>query len=439
MLKLMKKMNGVPCSCGKVHTFDADIYSGAGAIKNLASALKKLGTVKAFVLADVNTYTVGGDAVTKILRGEEITFTEFIYPSSPKPDEKGLGDAVIHCPADADTVIAIGSGVINDIAKMLTAVGNKKYIIVATAPSMDGYASTSSSMCRAGLKVSLASKSADVIIGDADILKTAPLKMMVSGLGDMLAKYVSICEWRLSNLITGEYYCEDIAELIRLALKSCIKASYNMANGDADSVLALFDGLIIGSVAMNYAGISRPASGAEHYISHIVDMRSEEFDTPCDFHGIQCAIGTYNAITLYEKLKCEPISYAHGVEYTERFDLKAWSRRLRELLGKGAESMIALEEKEGKYDLASHKKRLSFIVENWDKILNIVNTELPSVEELDELYDRVGMPKSLTEIGIENELLPDVLKASKDIRDKYVLPRLLWDLGVIDDYANEMK
>ena len=49
------------------------------------------------------------------------------------------------------------------------------------------------------------------------------------------------------------------------------------------------------------------------------------------------------------------------------------------------------------------------------------------------------MPKSLTEIGIEKELLPDVLKASKDIRDKYVLPRLLWDLGIIDDYANEMK
>ena len=206
MLELMKKMNGTPCSCGKVHTFDADIYSGVGAIKRLAPSLTKLGTKRAFVLADENTFAVGGAAVEDILRREEIPFTKFVYPRSPKPDEKGLGDAVIHCPPDADTVIAIGSGVINDIAKMLSAVGNKKYVIIATAPSMDGYASTSSSMCRAGLKVSLPSKSADVIIGDADILKTAPLKMMVSGLGDMLAKYVSICEWRLSNLITGEYY-----------------------------------------------------------------------------------------------------------------------------------------------------------------------------------------------------------------------------------------
>ena len=439
MLNLMKKMNGATCPCGKTHRFDAEIYSGVGAISNLAPALARLGAKKVFVLADKNTFAVGGEAVTKILSDTGIPFSKFIYPESPKPDEKGLGDAVIHCPYDADTVVAIGSGVINDIAKMLTAVGNKKYVIVATAPSMDGYASTSSSMCREGLKVTIASKSAEVIIGDTDILKSAPIKMMISGLGDMLAKYVSICEWRLSNLITGEYYCENIAELIRLALKACIKASENIESRDADSVSALFDGLIIGSVAMNYAGISRPASGAEHYISHIVDMRSEEFGTPSDFHGIQCAIGTYNAVSLYEKLKGESFDYERGVKYASEFDLDAWFEKLRTLLGKGAESMIALEGKEGKYNKDTHASRLRFIVDNKDKILEIVNEELPTVKELDALYERVGIPKSLTDIGTTEDLLPDVLAASKDIRDKYVLPRLLWDLGILDEYANMMK
>ena len=439
MLNLMKKMNGVQCSCGKVHSFDSEIYSGVGAIKNLASALSKLGAKKVFVLADKNTFAVGGKQVTEILEAEKIPFSKFIYPKSPKPDEKGLGDAVIHCPCDADTVIAIGSGVINDIAKILTATGNKNYVIVATAPSMDGYASTSSSMCRAGLKVTIASKSAEVIIGDTDILKTAPIKMMVSGIGDMLAKYVSICEWRLSNLITGEYYCEKIAELIRLALHACIKAAKNIEERDSDSVSALFDGLIIGSVAMNYAGISRPASGAEHYISHIVDMRSEEFGTPADFHGIQCAIGTYNAVCLYEDLKSEAFDYTRGTQYAAAFNLDLWFEKLRALLGKGAESMIALEKKEGKYDIRSHASRLRFIVENKDKILEIINQELPTIKELDDLYETVGIPKSLTEIGTPRELLPDVLSASKDIRDKYVLPRLLWDLGILDDYAKKMK
>ena len=439
MLNLMKKMNGAKCSCGKTHRFDSEIYSGCGAILKLKDVLENFKSKKAFVFADKNTYAVGGEKVEKILNDAKINFSLFVYPESPKPDEKGLGDAVIHCPADADTVIAIGSGVINDIGKMLTAIGNKKYIIVGTAPSMDGYASTSSSMCRAGLKVTISSKSADVIIGDTDILKTAPTKMMVSGLGDMLAKYVSICEWRISNLITGEYYCENIAELIRLALKRCIEASEKIDDIDEDSVTALFDGLIIGSVAMNYAGISRPASGAEHYISHIVDMRSEEFGTPADFHGIQCAIGTYNAVALYEDLKSEKISYDKGIAYAESFDKNAWNEKLRSLLGKGAESMIALEEKEGKYDKTAHAARLRFIVDNFDKIMAIVNEELPSLKDLDELYSRVGIPKSLVQIGTPNELLPDVLSASKDIRDKYVLPRLLWDLGILDEYAKKMK
>ena len=439
MLNLMKKMNGASCPCGKTHKFDSEIYSRKGAIKNLKEALSKLEAKKLYVFADQNTYSVGGRKVEDIINEMGLPYSLFIYPDSPKPDEKGLGDAVIHCPADADTVIAIGSGVINDIGKMLTAIGNKKYVIVATAPSMDGYASTSSSMCRDGLKVTLSSKSADVIIGDTEILKTAPIKMMVSGLGDMLAKYVSICEWRISNLITGEYYCENIAKLIRLALKRCIEASENIDNMDDASVGALFDGLIIGSVAMNYAGLSRPASGAEHYISHIVDMRSEEFGTNADFHGIQCAIGTYNAVMLYEELKREKISYEKGLEYAASFDLDAWNERLKSLLGKGALSMIALEKKEGKYDKAAHAKRLRFIVDNFDKILDIVNEELPTSEELSKLYKRVGIPTSLTEIGTPKELLPDILTASKDIRDKYVLPRLLWDLGILDEYAKKMK
>ena len=322
---------------------------------------------------------------------------------------------------------------------MLTAIGNKKYIIVATAPSMDGYASTSSSMCRDGLKVSLSSKSADVIIGDTDILKTAPLKMMISGLGDMLAKYVSICEWRISNLITGEYYCEQIAELTRIALKNCIKASETILSKSDDAVEALFDGLTIGSVAMNYAGLSRPASGAEHYISHIIDMRSEEFGTPAELHGIQCAIGTYIAVKLYKKLCAEAPDFEKGSAYSESFDFSNWSERLRTLLGKGAESMIALEAKEGKYDKESHKARLKLIIDKWDYIISIVNDEIPELSELEELYKKLSIPTSPTEIGTDASLIPEIFRASKDIRDKYVLPRLLFDLGIIDEYAETIQ
>ena len=90
----------------------------------------------------------------------------------PFPDEKFVGSAVMHFDRSCDCLVTIGSGVLNDISKILSATAKIPYIVVATAPSMDGYASDSSSMELDGVKTSLYSKSPDVIIGDTDILKT---------------------------------------------------------------------------------------------------------------------------------------------------------------------------------------------------------------------------------------------------------------------------
>ncbi len=95
--------------------------------------------------------------------------------------------------------------------------------------------------------------------------------------------------------------------------------------------------------------------------------------------------------------------------------------------------MIALEEKEQKYNLEYHKNRLDIIIEKWDEILKIIEEELPKLSQLEELFDKIGLPKTLKEIGIDDEILPMTFKSAKDIRDKYVLPRLCWDLGIIDE------
>ena len=284
------------CSCGKQHNGLLDAYAlGKGVITRTAEFVKKYGAAKAFLLADENTYAAAGHKVTENLTENGIPFSQYIFPQSPKPDEAAVGGAVMHFDSSCDIVIAIGSGVINDIGKILAHMSSKSYIIVATAPSMDGYASATSSMERSGLKISLPSKCANVVIGDIDVLKNAPKRMLISGLGDMLAKYVSICEWRIAHLVTGEYYCEEVAALIRGAVKKCTENAAGLLKREDAAVAAVFEGLILGGVAMNYAGLSRPASGVEHYFSHIWDMRALEFGTKADFHGIQCAVGTLYA------------------------------------------------------------------------------------------------------------------------------------------------
>ena len=319
------------CTCGKKHVFPLkEILSGKGVTDKLPDIISKYGIKKPFIVADENTFKAAGKRVTEILNASGVPFGQFLFgKETVEPDEKAVESVLCAFDSSCDAVIGVGSGVINDICKILAKENDKFYIIVATAPSMDGYASATSSMAVKGLKTSVSSKCPDVIIGDVDVLKNAPLKMLKAGLGDMLAKYVSILEWRLSHEINGEYYCETVAEMIRTARDECVKNAAGLLKREEKAVKAVFDGLIIGGIAMAYAGVSRPASGAEHYISHVIDMRGLQFGTKIELHGIQCAIATLITARLYDKLKTVTINDEKAERETHAFDKRAWEENLR--------------------------------------------------------------------------------------------------------------
>ncbi len=423
-----------PCPCGRPHTIAIDqVVIGSGVVNRVPEFVKKYGN-KPFVVADVHTFAAAGEKVCSLLKDAGIPYGRFVFKNTAlEPDEHAVGAAFMHYDTSCDVILGVGSGVINDICKILSNTTGNPYIIVGTAPSMDGYASATSSMSRDGVKVSLNSRCADVIIGDTDILKTAPDHMLRSGLGDMLAKFVSIAEWRIAHLITGEYYCEEVAQLIRSAVKKCVDNAEGLLRREDAAVEAVFEGLVIGGVAMAYAGVSRPASGVEHYFSHVWDMRGLEFGTKVDLHGIQCAMATVKAVKLYEKVMELTPNWEKAHAYVQGFDLEDWNTQLRTFLGSSAETMIELEKKEGKYRKDTHEARFRLIAENWEAILKILQDELPDYGELCKLMDVVGISRDLADIGVSHEDAKITFRATKDIRDKYVLSRLAWDLGILEE------
>lgn len=428
---MVRYLNSDICECGKVHTANVDeVIIGSGVIRKLPEILKRYSAAKPFLLADCNTFTAAGEMVCKQLDN----YSKYVFEQGClEPDERAVGSAVMHFDNSCDLIIGIGSGVINDIGKILSNITGRKYIIVATAPSMDGYASATSSVSMDGLKVSLNSRCADVIIGDTDVLKNAPLHMLKAGLGDMLAKYVSIAEWRIAHIITGEYYCEQVAQLIRDALNKCVDNATGLLQRDKKAVEAVFEGLVIGGVAMAYAGVSRPASGVEHYFSHIWDMRGLEFGTQVDLHGIQCAVATLQAVKLYEKVKQMTPDLRRAKAYVEAFSYEDWKAQLRSFLGNSAETMIAQEAREGKYNKETHPARFAKIASNWDVIITILNEELPPSAEIEQILQTIGISADLQDLGVDSATAKLTFQSTKDIRDKYVLSRLSWDLGVMDD------
>ena len=173
-------------------------------------------------------------------------------------------------------------------------------------------------------------------------------------------------------------------------------------------------------------------------MSHIWDMRGLALGTPVDMHGIQCGIGARYVIRGYEALRKRTPDREKALKHAESFDFAAWSDELREFIGKGAEPMIKLEEREQKYNLELHRARLDGIIENWDKIISIIDEELPAIAEFENILRTIDAPMNAGDIGIDEAILPTCLKATKDFRDKYVLSRLLWDLGVLDEVCEEI-
>lgn len=428
------------CSCGKTHLSPIDeAIVGKGVIARLPELLARYNAKKPYILADENTFSAAGDRVCAVLQENGFSYSRYTFPAAPlEPDEHAVGAAVMHFDDSCDLILGIGSGVLNDIGKILSQISKRPYIIVGTAPSVDGYASSTSSMALDGLKISLPSHCANVILGDTDILKEAPMRMLRTGLGDMLAKYVSIAEWRIAHLITGEYYCEHVAQLVRDALKRCTDNAEGLLHRDEHAVKAVFDGLVISGEAMAYTGISRPASGVEHYFSHVWDMRALEFGTSVELHGIQCAVGTLTAVKLYEKLQTMTPDKQKALDYVSAFDYELWKQQLRTFLGTSAETLIALEAKEGKYDKQAHSTRLEKILANWDIILQILQEELPSSGELEALMQMIGLPTSCAALGVDSTCAQMTFRATKDIRNKYVLSHLAWDLGVLDELCDAL-
>ncbi|NLC42922.1 MAG: sn-glycerol-1-phosphate dehydrogenase [Clostridiales bacterium] len=429
---------GFSCKCGKHPLTDVkEVSVGHGALRQLPELVRKYGGRKPFLIADRNTYQAAGEKVESLLKEQGIDFSSYIYPQEHlEPDEFAVGQATMNFDKSCDFIVAVGSGTINDISKIIAMVTDLPFIIVGTAPSMDGFASNTSSMISNGVKITLQSACPVAILADLDIVCQAPKKMLQAGLGDMLAKYVSICEWRISNLINGEYYCEEVASLVRRSLKRCIESIEAMESGDSQAVENVIEGLILSGVAMGFAGISRPASGIEHYFSHIWDMRSLEFQTNSDLHGIQVGIGTVLALKIYSQVVGIKPNKAKALKYAEQFDHEKHNDFMREFLGTSAENLILLEKKEGKYDKDKHRERLDIILAKWQEILNIIDEELPTTDEVVNLLTSLEAPVDPSALGFTKEDVRKALMATKDIRDKYSVSRLLWDLGMLEELAD---
>lgn len=422
---------GFECPCGRSHAAPMRaVEIGAGVVKRLPEVIGLCGGTRPFIVADANTLAAAGGGVTAALDAAGVRYSLFEFPQrTVEPDEYSIGQLIMAFDTRCDMLLGVGSGTINDICKLTASVLGKPYAVVATAPSMDGWASNSAAMISSGVKVSIYCAAPSAVIADTDILAAAPGRMLAAGLGDMLAKYISICEWRIANIVNGEYYCENTAALMRRSLAKCVGAARGLSRREPEAVGSIVEGLILSGIAMSFAGVSRPASGIEHYFSHVWDMLALKDGKKPDLHGIQVGIGTVMTLRIYDEIKKLVPDRERALKSVADFDLEMWKSDIRSFFGAAGEGLIALEESDPKFDKALHRARLERVIAGWDDILNAVEQELPDAADIEKLLRMLGAPVSPGEIGVSDELARKTFDATKDIRNKYIASHLLWDIG----------
>lgn len=291
------------CACGKSHKVDIQaIRVGSGVIQELPGILRDLGASHIFLVTDNYTYEAAGRQVEQLLDQAGLSYHKRVFQTETPlvPNEYALGSVLAAMTSQDDMLLAVGSGTLNDVTKYVSARTGIPYVIAATAPSMDGYASTVAPTILDGFKTTLPAVYPAAIVADVDILKDAPMPMLTAGFGDIIGKFTSLADWRLSHQLNGEYYCPEVAGVIEAAVETCAANAQALAQREPQAIQAVTEALILSGLAMGMVGVSRPASGAEHQMAHYWEMDALRRGEEHPLHGNAVGVGTVLAASLYE-------------------------------------------------------------------------------------------------------------------------------------------
>ena len=408
-----------PCACGKAHNIDVGKISiESGAVRELTDILEAF--QNPVFICDSNTRAAAEPFLEEEFKDYPVIE---LNPKGLQADNRGV-DKVMkqldYCDrglssVSVDVLVAIGAGTIHDLTRYAATEYDIPFVSVPTAASVDGFAANVAALTLDGLKKTVAGVSPRWILADTDIFAAAPSRLTASGVSDFLGKYISILDWKIAHLITDEYICEEVCDLLEKALRDVSRVLDDIRFGDREAIEKLMYALILSGMQM--VDSPRPVSGAEHMVSHMWDLNVLNENTKA-LHGEQVGIGLLIITDYYKRL-------AHAIRH-KRVTVKSET-------AKGLE-MSLLEHTFGKKGLLE-----GILAENTPNPLEDIDLEqleeqLPQIEDLiddlpdaDDMYAKLhdaGCMHEVSALGIDKDTVELTLQSSPYVRNRLTLLRL---------------
>ena len=394
---------------------------------------------KCLVIADLNTYAVAGKKVLEVLADHAFISNLCLFPTREvvKPDEYAAGQVMFDLDVDTDFLVVVGSGSLCDLTRYISSRTGLPFVAVPTAASMDGYASTVAAILQGGFKRTFEAIYPHAILGDIDVLCHAPYEMTVAGFSDLIGKLNSRVDWMLSQIVTGEHYCEFVVDLVNSTVDMCVANTTGIRQRNPTVIVKLIEGLVLSGVGMLIVGNSRPASGSEHHLSHYWEMKSFIERRPQHFHGTKVGVATGVMAKFYEKFFARnPASIDMASVRDRKESPTDWEKRITEHFGPAASG--ALKQRDQLYlPWAIQQQQIVAIQNAWDRIMALQALE-PSFERIAEIHAAVGVDIHPHAIDVDREYLRETLLNAKDVRPRYSVLRAAETLGWLEEITEEV-
>ena len=408
------------------------------------------GASDAIMICDPRTKAAAGNRVAALLKDAGVAVREHVLEPGGKTvhaDYRYVEEvrAAINQTAEQSNgrpiiPVAVGSGVVNDLTKLAGGDLGLPYMVCATAASVDGYSSFGAAIrSPEGAKKTYACPAPRVIVADLDVIRTAPEWMAASGFADLLAKVTAGADWIIAHELGAAEWHSRAWHTVQDGLHEAIADPEGVAAMKTEPLVKFVEGLMLGGFAMQDMQSSRPASGAEHMFSHILDMRDHTYHGDSVPHGLQVGVYTLFMSKLYEKIL--------AFDYTE-LDVEAcvaawpdWpaEEAVVNKIFKGTPftevGMIASKKKF--VDKDGLRVRLANVKQRWPEIKARLAKQVLPAKEIERRLRGVGAPVCPEEIGATREQSFKVVIVAVHMRDRYNSLDFLYATGQMEAFARE--
>ena len=417
---------------------------GEGAMERLPKMLEALFPGKKVVIvADDNTYNAAGRKVCGILDAAGTQMEDsFIFKDPELYAEWSYLQQLEAYLKERDAVpVAVGSGVINDLTKLASHHLGRRYVIVGTAASMDGYTAYGASITYEGNKQTFDCPAPLGVVFDPAVAAKAPAGMSASGYADLLAKIPAGADWIISDAVGSEAIDDFAFGLVQKNLRKALSDPAAVADGDVEATGMLADGLIMSGFAMQAISSSRPASGTDHQFSHFWDMEGLCHNGRHVSHGFKVGIGTMVSTACLEFLISKDLTRldidACVAAWPTWEAQEAYIRKIFE--GKPGHLARGLAESRAKYCGPEEIRcQLNAIVAVWPELRERIREQIIPFDDVKEMLRLVGAPSRPEEIGVSKARLRDTFKCIPFMRNRYTGIDLIYRAGLLDEVTEHI-